>query len=163
MTTNKKILVAYYSYSGNTKTAAEIIRQNTGGDLLAIETAASYPAVYNELTAQAKKEIDAGYKPSLKENAVDMDKYDVVFLGSPNWWYTIAPAVATFLTSHDFSGKTVIPFITHGGGGLAHSISDVKKLVPSAVVTEGKAIGERNVSNKEIGDWAVNILNKVNR
>ena len=86
---------------------------------------------------QARKEIQEGVRPELAAKVEDMGKYDVVFIGSPNWWSTIAPPVASFLASYDLSGKTVIPFVTHGGGGMARCADEVRKLCPKSTVLKG--------------------------
>ena len=128
----KKVLVAYYSYSGNTQAVARQIAQATGGDLFAIETVQTYPERYNDLTAQAKREINAGFMPELKATVPQLETYDVVFIGSPNWWGTYAPAVKTFLSQYNFSGKKLVPFFTHGGGGMQRCESDMKAQLPQA-------------------------------
>ena len=124
-TENAKILIAYYSYSGNTKEVAEAIHEKIGGDLFEIKTEGSYPDEYRPMTQQAKKEIQDGYRPKLTTSVADISKYDIVFVGSPNWWGTITPQVSSFLESYDLSGKTVIPFITHGGGGVQNTVTDM--------------------------------------
>ena len=133
----KKILIAYYSHSGTTKRAAEKIHTITGGDIYEIKQQESYPRNYNAVVEQAKKEITQGLKPALKGDLPNISVYDLVFIGSPNWWSTIAPPVSTFLSSTDFTGKTIIPFITHGGGGLNRTTSDIKKLTQGAKVLDG--------------------------
>ena len=120
-----KILIAYYSYSGNTKEVAEAIHEEIGGDLFEIKTEGTYPENYREMTQQAKKEIQDGYRPKLTTAIADISQYDTIFLGSPNWWGTITPQVSSFLESYNLSGKTVVPFITHGGGGEQNTISDL--------------------------------------
>ncbi len=125
MPENPKILIAYYSWSGNTKEVAEAIAEKTGGTLFRIETVQSYPEEYRATTEQAKKEINADFRPELKDKVADIAQYDVIFIGSPNWWGTIAPAVSTFLSSYNLKGKKVIPFITHGGGGVQNTIKDL--------------------------------------
>ena len=122
-----KILIACYSWGGNTRTAAEMIRQATGGTLFEIKPAKPYPTEYRRCTEVAKQEINAGFRPELAAE-IDLEKYEVIFVGSPNWWGTMAPPVATFLTTHDLKGKTVIPFFTHGGGGMQRCEADVRKL-----------------------------------
>lgn len=125
MSENAKILIAYYSWSGNTKEVAEAIQEKTGGTLFRIETVQQYPEEYRATTEQAKKEINAGFHPELKDKVANISQYDVIFIGSPNWWGTIAPAVSTFLASYSLKGKKVIPFITHGGGGVQNTIKDL--------------------------------------
>ncbi len=121
----KKVLVAYYSHTGNTKEVAEVIAEKTGGDLFEIKTEAIYPDEYKPMTEQAKKEINEGYRPKLTTNVENIAQYDVVFIGSPNWWGTITPSVSSFIANYDLSGKKIIPFITHGGGGVQNTIKDM--------------------------------------
>lgn len=125
MPNDKKVLIAYYSLSGNTKDVAEAIRSKTGGDIFRIETVQSYPEEYRATTAQAKREINEGFRPELKGKIDNIAQYNIIFIGSPNWWGTIAPAVSSFLADYDLKGKTVIPFITHGGGGVQNTITDL--------------------------------------
>ena len=125
MPNDKKVLIAYYSLSGNTKDVAEAIRSKTGGAPFRIETVQSYPEEYRATTAQAKREINEGFRPELKGKIDNIAQYDIIFIGSPNWWGTIAPAVSSFLADYDLKGKTVIPFITHGGGGVQNTITDL--------------------------------------
>lgn len=137
----KKVLIAYYSWSGNTKEVAEAIHEKIGGDLFRIETVQSYPEEYRATTAQAKKEINDGFRPELKDKVADIEQYDVIFLGSPNWWGTIAPAVSSFLTSYKLEGKQVIPFITHGGGGVQNTIKDLTAQCKGCNVAEDGWVG----------------------
>ena len=133
----RNILTAFYSHSGVTKKVAEQIHAKVGGDIHEIVEQNPYPRDYNTVVEQAKREIVQGYRPKLKSDAPDLSKYDVIFIGSPNWWSTIALPVATFLTSANFTDKTVIPFITHGGGGLNRTVNDIKKLAQGATVLDG--------------------------
>lgn len=154
-TSNFRILVAYYSYSGNTKVVAEQIHKNTGGDIFEIQPVKSYPKEYNSVVNQAKKEISDNFKPELKNKINDIDKYDIIFIGSPCWWATIAPPVATFLTSYDFSGKTIIPFMTHEGSRMGQSEKDIKKLCPKATLLKGLPIRGEQVEHaeKDVVKW----------
>lgn len=148
--TGKKVLVAYYSLrNGNTRVVAEQIRKNVGGDIFRIETVQNYPSEYRAVTDQAKKELETGYRPKLKTTVPKFDEYDVIYIGSPNWWGTIAPAVFTFLESYNFSGKTIIPFITHEGSRMGSSVSDIKKLAPKATVLEGLPVRGGSVDKAE--------------
>lgn len=113
------MLVAYFSHSGNTREMARQIAEATNGDLFEIVPQSAYPAQYDAVMAQAKREIGRGYRPALKGRLPDIGAYDVIFVGSPCWWGTVAPPVATFLAAYDWSGKTVAPFMTHGAAAWA--------------------------------------------
>lgn len=156
----KKILVAYFSHSGNTRVIAEHIKEITDGDIFEIKPENVYPSAYQAVVDQAKKEINANYKPPLKNNLETIETYDVFFIGSPNWWSTIAPPVATFLTTFDFNGKMIIPFITHEGSRMGRSVSDIKKMCPTAsIISESPFRGSsvRKAGN-EVAEW----LQKIN-
>ena len=140
-TQNAKILIAYYSYSGNTKEVAEAIQKEISGDLFEIKADGTYPDEYRPMTEQAKKEIDAGFRPKLTTSVADMAQYDVVFIGSPNWWGTITPQVSSFLESYDLSGKTIVPFITHGGGGQQNTIADLTAQCKGCKVNDDGWVG----------------------
>lgn len=156
----KKTLIVYYSLrNGNTRIVAEHIQKNVGGDLVRIETVDSYPEIYRDVTTQAKKELESGYRPPLKTHIKNFDDYDTIFLGSPNWWNTIAPAVMTFLESYNFAGKTVVPFITHEGSRLGKSVDDIEKLAPEATMLRGLSVRGSSV-NDAMGDvktWLKNL------
>lgn len=153
MSSEKKILVAYYSYSGNTRKVAQEIHKKVGGDIFEIQVVNAYPTGYNDVVEQAKKELADGYKPPLKGSVKNINEYDVIFIGSPVWWYTMAPPVVTFLSEHNLSGKTVVPFVTHGGGGQANSFKNVAKLVPNSKVLDGIEFYGNLCTDKEISDW----------
>ncbi|MBN2003458.1 MAG: NAD(P)H-dependent oxidoreductase [Anaerolineae bacterium] len=128
------ILIAYFSRSGNTRKIATLIQQEVGGTLHEIQVETPYPDAYNAVVEQAKQEIHAGYKPALRSTLDHIEAYDTIFVGSPNWWSTIAPPVAAFLAGHNFAGKTIVPFCTHGGGGLDKVAQDMAKLCPQATI-----------------------------
>jgi flavodoxin len=128
------VLVAYFSRSGNTRRIAYLIHQQVGGTLHEIQPEEPYPDSYNATVDQAKKEIQAGYRPALRSTLDDIESYDTVFVGSPNWWNTIAPPVATFLSENDLLAKTIVPFCTHGGGGLGRIGQDIARLCPQSTV-----------------------------
>ena len=144
-----KVLIVYYSWSGNTRVAAEQIRKITGGTLFEIKTAKAYPAEYDACVEQAKKECRSGFCPELASKAGELAKYDVIFLGTPNWWSTMAPPVRTFLTTENLSGKTVIPFVTHGGGGMADCERDMRKISPKARFVKGGAFSGSGIRSAE--------------
>lgn len=156
---DKKILVAYFSWGGNTKSIAEKIYAKVGGDLFRIETKTLYPLDYNETAyGIAKKQHEEGTMPELKDNG-NVLKYDTIFLGTPAWWYEMAPAVKTFLSKNNFKGKTIIPFITHGGGGEYTIAKDMSELAVGSKVLNPLVIHENGNANtdKEIDSW----LNKI--
>jgi flavodoxin len=156
----KKILVVYFSHSGNTRVIAEDIQKATGADIFEIQPVNPYPSDYNAVVDQAKREINANYKPALKTKLDNIEKYDIIFVGSPNWWSTVAPPVATFLSSYNFDGKTIIPFITHEGSRMGRSVSDIQRLCPKSTVLEGLSIrgSSVNSANADVVNW----LKKLN-
>lgn len=121
---------------GNTEIIAEFIHNYVDGDIFKIITEESYSSDYNECLDRANEEKATNARPKLKNNIENIDEYDVVFLGYPNWWYTCPMAIFTFLEEYDFSNKTIIPFCAHGTGGLAKSIDDIKKTLPNSEILE---------------------------
>lgn len=150
-----KILVAYFSHSGNTRVIAQIIQKETGAALFEIQAVKPYPQDYDEVVAVAKKEKAANARPVLKNHLSNIQEYDVVFLGFPNWWGSFPMAVATFLEESDLAGKTVIPFCTHEGSYMGSSERDLAKLEPKAKRLEGLAIRGRSVkeAQEEVSEW----------
>ena len=148
------ILIAYYSWSGNTRKIAELIKHKTGGTLFQIEPVQPYTTDYQAVVAQAKEEIQAGFQPKLQAMP-EITSYTVAFIGTPIWWHTMAPPVATFIERFDLNGKTVAPFHTHGGGGVGVFEKDIAKMCPNSTVTEG--FGAYNSGGSEtiteIGAW----------
>ena len=133
------MLVAYFSHTGNTRAIAGMIQEATGADVFEIVPANPYPESYGDVLARGRQELNDNMMPKLKSEVPSLAPYDVIFVGSPNWFNTIVPPVMTFLSGSDFSGKTIVPFVTHGGGGLGKSVQDVKRLAPGATVLEGRA------------------------
>lgn len=127
-----RVLIAYYSWGGTTRQAAEELQRCTGGALLEIKPVTPYPADYDECVQKAKEDIKAGLKPDIIPANTDVALYDTIFIGSPNWWSTIAPPVSTFLSQNDLSGKKVAFFQTHGGGGMANCERHARALMPKA-------------------------------
>ena len=122
----KKMLVVYYSWSnGNTKRIAEQLAAATNADIARIDTAQPYSGSHEEVVEQGQREVEAGFMPQIKPLSVSIADYDVIAIGTPTWWYTMAPAVLTFLHQQDFTGKTVIPFMTNGGWP-GHVIKDME-------------------------------------
>jgi flavodoxin len=147
-----KILVAYFSWNGNTRVIANQIHQSVGGDIFEIKTVNPYPKEYRPTTEVAKQEQEANARPALSTQVNGMDSYDVVFVGYPNWWGTLPMALFTFLEQYDFSGKAIIPFCTHEGSALGRSVIDIKKLCPQSTVLEGLAIRGGSVNSGSAQD-----------
>ena len=151
----KKILIAYFFYSGNTREIANQIHKIVGGDIFEIQTVEPYPKNYDAVVKQAKQELASDYKPALKTKVGNIKSYDVIFIGYPNWCSTIPAPVKTFLSEYDFSGKTIAPFCTHGGGGLARSVTDISKLCPKSTLLDSFAIPGSDVktAQSEVSEW----------
>ena len=149
------ILIVYFSHSGNTKVIADQIHENVGGDIFEIKTVDSYPTDYNTLLNQAKKEQEQNYRPKLAAKVDNINSYDMIFIGFPDWWGTMPMPVFSILEQYDLSGKTIVPFCTHGSSGLGRSIEDIKKNCSKAKVLDGLAVQEQNVNNanKDVSDW----------
>ncbi|NLH46013.1 MAG: flavodoxin [Acholeplasmataceae bacterium] len=154
-----KILIAYFSKTGNTKSVAQEIQKNVGGDLFEIKTTNTYPEEYQAATEQAKTEKNNKFRPQLATQVADFASYDVIFVGYPIWWGTMPMGVFSFLEQNNFAGKTVIPFCTHGGSGLGDSVSEIKKTLPQANVLSGLAVrgSEAGKAQTEIANWLKNI------
>ena len=129
---NARVLVAYFTRTGNTRVIAGQVRRALGADLFEIMPVDPYPEDYEETVSQAERERKAGYEPPLMATVPDLAAYDVVFLGFPIWGMTAPAVIRSFLARHDLSGKTLVPFITHGGYGLGQSLSVVAKHAPEA-------------------------------
>lgn len=131
-----KILIACYSQSGNTKAVAEQIRAKFGGDLFEIEPATPYPADERATIEIAGRQREEGVLPELSGAVVNLDDYDVVFLGTPIWFGTASLPVLSFVASHEWAGKTVIPFYTCGGGDAGTYIADITPYCEGATILE---------------------------
>ena len=132
----KKLLIAYYTWTnGNTERIAKTLQGVAGGDLLRIDTATPYPDDYDTVVDQGKREVERGFEPAIKPLGLDISSYDVIAVGTPTGWYTMAPAVKTFLHENAaaLAGKTVVPFMTNGGWP-GHVISDMEKMCSAAKV-----------------------------
>lgn len=149
---DKKVLIAYYTRTNNTKQVAENIQSFVGGDMFQIETQKDYPAEYHPTTEVAKKEKEADERPALKANVENISEYDVIFIGFPIWWSDTPMVIATFLEANNLSGKTVIPFCTHGGGGVGEAFNRVTKLTPDSKHMEGLVLSGSG-SKKNVEDW----------
>jgi flavodoxin len=127
-------LVACFTRTGNTRVIARQIGRALRADNFEIEPAAPYPEDYQETVRQAERERDSGYSPPLAAVVPDIGAYEAVFLGFPIWGETIPPVIRSFLAQHDLAGRTLVPFLTHGGYGQGQSMSAVRQLAPRARV-----------------------------
>ena len=139
-TTDNKILIVYLSRTNNTKAVAEIIQQNVGGELIALEMQNPYPADYKTMVAQVEQENEKGFLPPLKTTIDSIAKYDVVFIGFPTWGMQLPPPMKSFLHQYNLSGKTVIPFNTNAGYGIGSSFETVKALCPNSKIPKGFSV-----------------------
>ena len=126
-----------YIQIGNTEKAAKMIADMTGADLFKIEQKIPYAADYNTCIAQAKEDKQTGKRPGILNLPQDIDQYDEIYLGYPNYWGTMPMAVYTFLESYDFTGKKIHPFCTHEGSGMGSSERDISTLCPNAKLLPG--------------------------
>lgn len=153
---DSRILVAYYSWAdnailaedvdavaspsvippGNVQQLAGWVQEATGGDLFSIQVTDPYPSDWDACLERANQERGNDARPELAANVENMDQYDVVFLGYPNWWYGVPMALLSFLEQNDLSGKEVYLFCSHGTGGLANSVSLITEAAPGAVISD---------------------------
>lgn len=159
ITEGSNILVLYFSMSGNTEAVANIIHDEVGGDIIKLETVETYPEDYNDLVDYAQEEQRDNARPELSTTIENIEEYDTIFLGYPNWWGDMPMPIYTFLDNYDLSGKTIAPFITHGGSGLSGTPENIQEEEPDATVTEGLAINGDDAENSqsEVRDWLSSI------
>ena len=168
---NSKILICYFSFpetdstdassgasrvviDGEMKGAmqymAEIISETTGGDLFRIETVQEYPGTHEPLVDQAADEKADSARPELSTHIENLDNYDTIFIGYPNWWADMPMPLYTFLEEYDFSGKTIIPFNSHGGSRFSNTIETIISYEPNAeVITDGFTVARDDVADVE--------------
>lgn len=159
---DSSILIAYFSYgenaelpegvdasasasiqlwngevTGNTGLVAHYIQNAAGGDLFSIQTAEKYAPDYDTVIDQGQAEKNENRKPKIAAHIAELDRYDTVFIGFPNWWYGMPMVMYSFFDEYDFSGKTIVPFCTSGGSAFSDAIDEMKKLEPDAAILEG--------------------------
>ena len=135
---------------GNTQYVAYVIQENTGADIFRIEPTVPYPTEHDTLVELAAEEQDNNARPAIKESIENLEQYDTVFVGYPNWWGDMPMILYSFFDQYDFSGKTIIPFNTHGGSGFSNTISNIAALEPNAQVNEdGFSVSRNNVQEAE--------------
>lgn len=150
-----KVLIAFFSWGGNTKGIAKEIQAQTGADLFEIELVHPYSSDYNTVLNEAQRDQNAQARPEIKNHVDNMEQYDTIILGYPNWWASIPMPIASFLEEYDFSGKTIIPFCSHGGGRFGQSLTAIAKLAPDAMMGEALSVhysGGSSLSS-DVSEW----------
>lgn len=153
----KRVLVAYFSWSGNTRALANTIHQKVGGDIVEIVPEKAYPQEYQATVDQAKAEQQQNARPAITTK-VDLSQYDVVMLGYPNWWGSMPMPVHTFISENNWQGKTVLPFFTHGGGGVQRCYSDLQAAITGASFGEYLCLSGGSAANagSQVDSWLSN-------
>lgn len=156
-TNDMNILIAYYSYSGNTEGMAKEIQNQVGGDLFEIERKEEYSDVYKE----GEEEINNNSRPKLASSVDNMDDYDVIFVGYPIWWDTTPAMINSFLESYDLTDKIVIPFCTSSSDSIDNSMNSIRSSAKNAAVLDGLRLSGESASSEsgqqEINDWLTNL------
>lgn len=163
-----RVLVAYFSWSGNGQQMARWISEETGGELFRIVPEESYGEDYEACADRAKNELDNGIRPELSSH-IDADimaQYDVIYIGFPVWWYDLPMPVWTFLEEYNLEGKTVIPFFSHNGSANgANSVNRVTELAEGAAVLSDEALSLRGSdvgdSETKVKEWAAKFMDKT--
>lgn len=150
-----KILIVYYSHSGNTKKIADVIKRKTGGDIFFAIPRPRYPENYEDTLEVSKQQKEKGEFPKLVTKLNNLDAYDYIFIGTPNWWSTMAPPILAFLNTYDLSNKRIIPFITHGGGGIASIIKDMKQICSKSIFLKEFSVSGDDIDGVEyfVENW----------
>lgn len=153
-----RVLILYFSQSGNTETIANYIKDYTNADILELATVKEYSSVLEELYKVGQEELDSNARPELKTK-VDIEKYDVIFIGYPIWGANLPMAWYSFFDEYDLSGKTLIPFTTHGGSGMSGTDGDIAREEPNSKVLKGYETHGSQVKEKqsEVNDWLKSI------
>ncbi|MBQ6268929.1 MAG: NAD(P)H-dependent oxidoreductase [Bacteroidetes bacterium] len=151
----KKVLVSYFSWSGNTEKVAKHIAETIKGDIFKIEAVKKYPTDYKECTRVAREERRNKVRPDLTKKVSKFEQYDIIFIGYPIWWSDMPMPVYTFLESYNFKGKTVIPFITHGGSDESGTSDIIRDKLSGATVLKYLSIYDDYIdnANSDIDTW----------
>lgn len=157
--TGSKSLVVYFSWSGNTENVAKSIQSQTDSDIFEIVPATPYSDDYEAVVDLAQEEQRNDARPAISGSIENIEQYDVVYVGFPNWWGDMPMILYTFFDTYDLSGKSVAMFCTSGGSGLSGTVNEVKSLEPDATVTEGLHISSGSSSNPDnaVSEWLNNI------
>jgi flavodoxin len=165
---DKRILVVYYSWlHEHTKRVAELAARATGADIVRIETVEPYRGSFDDVMERGKREVDELLEPPIKDLGIDLDDYSFIVVGTPTWWYSMAPAVRTFLRSQTWAGRTVVPFMTCSGW-RGHVIADMEELCAGArferelevvIADPGSISSVLATSKEELDSWADSLKN----
>lgn len=145
---------------GRVRAVADMIQENVGGDLFSIHTSVVYPTDGGELIDYAAEEQDENARPELTSHIDNLDQYDTIFIGYPNWWADLPMAVYSFFDEYDFSGKTIIPFNVHNGSRFSRTIQTIEELEPNATIVEdGFTVSEQTVDQAapDVAEWLENL------
>lgn len=150
-----KVLIAFFSWGGNTRGIAREIQSQTGADLFEIELVTPYSSSYNTVLDEAQHDQNIQARPEIKNHVEDFEQYDTILLGYPNWWASIPMPIASFLEEYDFTGKTIIPFCSHGGGRFGQSLTAIAKMAPDSILGEGLSVHYSGGSSlsQDVTDW----------
>lgn len=145
-----KVLVVYFSHGGNTQKLAKEISDQVGGDFRRIEPVNAYPGG-DELYDYTEQEQADDARPEIQDLNIDMSKYDAVFIGYPIWWYTYPQVILTFFDNYDLTGKTIVPFVTHGGSGMSGTEDDMREYLSDKDVTvlDGLAVSQNDIEEDQ--------------
>lgn len=139
MEEKSKKLIVYYSYTGHTKMIAERIKEKLNCDILEIKPVKPYSTDYDLVVSEEQNNSSSNKMPEIEEISIDLSNYNEIIIGTPVWWYTIAPVIRTFLNNNDMSNKKIMPFATNAGW-LGHTFEEIKKLCPNSQVAKGMNI-----------------------
>ena len=153
--TGSKSLVVYFSWSGNTENVAKSIQSQTDSDIFEIIPATPYSDDYDTVLDSAQEEQQNNARPTISGSIENIENYDVIYVGFPNWWGDMPMILYTFFDTYDLFGKTIAPFCTSGGSGLSNTVNEMKELEPNATVTNGLHIGSAASSNPDdaVSQW----------
>ena len=161
-TSNGKVLIAYFSWAKHTEKMANVIKEQTGADVAEIVRVKDYPTDYNECTEVALEEKNNKERPAIKDLGVNLDDYDTIFVGYPNWWGDMPMPVYTFLEKNNFNGKTVIPFMTSYSSGTSGTFNTIKSIANGANVLEGIHIYQSKIDQNNYENDIITWLNGLN-
>ena len=161
-----KVLVVFFSRSGNTRVIAGQLRRTFEAPLFEIEPATPYPEDYLQTVEQARRERDAGVRPALKAKVANLAQYQTIFFGFPIWGETAPPVIRSFLSTHDLAGKTIIPFITHGGYGTGNSLSVLAAHASGVTIADGALVmqaDQERATMDRVNQWLAIAAHPTNK